>query len=361
MERYYHAIRRPVRRPRVEANLLLTLLSFAISVSLIRLFLALTGYPQLGNDILHISHVLWGGLILFVAALLPVILANRWVYRVSAILAGVGIGLFIDEVGKFITQSYDYFFPAAAPIMYAFFLICVLVYLQISRPRPRTPRNELYSVLELIEEILDHDLDLHEQTEIKDRLMYVIQNENNPDVLRLAQDLDGYFRDEQFYLAPHPPNRLQKVMVHLKSIEGQYINQVRFKRFLEVSLGLLGLLSVIIPGISLVEIAIANGMNAGIEFFWFISMLVIQILTGLALIFAAVMLLKNRERAGLQISYISLLIYLTIVNLLLFYFNQFTTIVSAVIQFGLLLAVLYYQRRYNLVGGKQIDAENTDE
>ena len=101
MKRYYHAVRRPVRRPRADNYLLLTLLSFALSVSLTRLFLELTGYPQLGSGTLHIAHMLWGGLLLFIAALLPLIFANRWVYWVEAVLAGVGVGLFIDEVGKF--------------------------------------------------------------------------------------------------------------------------------------------------------------------------------------------------------------------------------------------------------------------
>src|SRR3970040_3181863 len=101
-------IRRPVRRGRVERYLLLTLLSFAASVALTRLFLELTGYPQLGNSELHIAHVLWGGLMLFVAALLPLIYANRWVYDAGALLAGIGVGLFIDAVGKLINQSNTY-------------------------------------------------------------------------------------------------------------------------------------------------------------------------------------------------------------------------------------------------------------
>jgi hypothetical protein len=31
-----------------------------------RLFLALTGYPQIGNSVLHIAHALWGALLLLV-------------------------------------------------------------------------------------------------------------------------------------------------------------------------------------------------------------------------------------------------------------------------------------------------------
>ncbi len=96
-------VRRPVKRQGAERYLRFTLLSFAASVALTRLFLGLTGYPQVGGGGLHIAHVLWGGLLLFVAALLPLLLANRWVLTVEAILGGVGVGLFIDEVGKFIT------------------------------------------------------------------------------------------------------------------------------------------------------------------------------------------------------------------------------------------------------------------
>jgi len=129
---------------------MLTMLSFAASVSLTRLFLELTGYPQLGDAELHIAHVLWGGLLLFVAALLPLIYANRWVYDVSALLAGIGVGLFIDEVGKFITQSNDYFYPAAAPIVYAVFLLTVLLFIRVRTPISTDSRAELYRALESI-------------------------------------------------------------------------------------------------------------------------------------------------------------------------------------------------------------------
>jgi len=76
--------------------------------------------------------VLWGGLILFIAALLPLLFTNQWIYTTSAVLSGLGVGLFMDEVGKFITQTNDYFYPPAAPIIYAFFLLVVLIYVDIS-------------------------------------------------------------------------------------------------------------------------------------------------------------------------------------------------------------------------------------
>src|SRR5512133_4047535 len=107
MIRKIRSNRSPVKREGAERYLFLSLISFAMSVIFTRTFLELTGYPKMGNSTLHIAHVLWGGLLLFIASLLPLIFANRWMYNAGAVLAGLGVGLFIDEVGKFITSTND--------------------------------------------------------------------------------------------------------------------------------------------------------------------------------------------------------------------------------------------------------------
>ena len=89
-----------IQRRRAADYLLVTVLSFGFSVGATRLLLDLTGYPQLGAGNLHIAHVLWGGLFLFIAALLPIIYINEWVIALSALISGFGVGLFIDEVGN---------------------------------------------------------------------------------------------------------------------------------------------------------------------------------------------------------------------------------------------------------------------
>jgi len=358
MNRYYHAIRQPVRRPHGDTYLLLTLLSFALSVSLTRLFLALTGYPQIGGGVLHISHVLWGGLLLFIAALLPLLIANRWVYRVTAILAGVGIGLFIDEVGKFVTASYDYFFTPAAPIIYAFFLICVLIYLQISKPRPRHPRSELYATLELMEEILDHDLDEKEQIEIKHRLTYVIEQGENPDLTNLAQDLYNYFDRNQLVLTTSHPGWLQRIADRLREFELQHLDRKRLKSLLFLGIFLLGLGSVILPAFSTIFFFINFSTGEAVETFWYITSQLVLLGAGILLIYGSVLFNKGAEARGLRTSYITLLVYLTIINLFLFYYYQFAIILAAIFQFGLLLGVLHYQRRYVNPAGEDLQSHS---
>src|SRR5919205_1376994 len=201
---------KPVKREDAEQYLVVPLLGFAPSTILIRLFLELTGYPQVGNSELHIAHVLWGGLLLFGASLLPLLLANRWVFTAGALSAGVGIGLFIDEVGKFITQKNDYFYPAAAPIIYAFFLLTVLVYLQVRRPRSRDARVELYHAFAKFEEVLDHDLDAQERADLNARLYRVNRQATDPDTARLAGVLREFLASDALYLAPDTPGRWER-------------------------------------------------------------------------------------------------------------------------------------------------------
>ena len=359
MNRYYHAVRRPVRRPKADDYLLLTLLSFALSVSLTRLILELTGYPQLGSGTLHIAHMLWGGLLLFIAALLPLIFANRWVYWVEAVLAGVGVGLFIDEVGKFITQSNDYFYPPAAPIVYAFFLICVLVYLQINRPLSRHPRAELYAALEMMEDVLDHDLDARERAELEARLCYVVAQKDHPELASLGAKLLDYVKGEQIYIAPPPPDYLKRLQEKLLALEVRYLDRARFRALLALGLGAMGLASVVIPGRLIASSLEPGSIGSTFMFliesvknptfafvYWFFLLQVIQGLFGLFLMTGAVLLVTGRERQALRSSYFALLVYLTMVNLLMFYYYQFSTIISAIIQFVLLLAVLYYRQRF---------------
>jgi hypothetical protein len=350
----FSRIRRPVKRERAERYLLLTLLSFAASVVLTRWYLELTGYPRIGGGTLHIAHVIWGGLLLFVASLLPVIMANRQVYSVSASLSGIGVGLFIDEVGKFITQSNDYFFPFAAPIIYAFFLLTVLLYLQVRRPPSRDSRAELYRALDGFAEVLDHDLDPAEQTALRVRLQSVAAQGDQPELARLAQALLRFLESDELHLIQPVPGRLERAYDRAREWERRWLPRQRLRTLVTVGLAVLGLPALLAIPASLflsetpdaTATAIASGPQVATAASptWLWLRLAITGIAAIPLCLAAGFLAFGRERRGISLGYFSLLFSLTVVDLLLFYLDQFQAVVGALLQFGLLLAVIRFRR-----------------
>ncbi|HYO42843.1 MAG TPA: hypothetical protein VES19_06550, partial [Candidatus Limnocylindrales bacterium] len=76
------------RREHAERYLFVVIAGFAISVAVTRWFLAVTGYPKVGGGGLHVAHMLWGGLLLVVAAILPLLFVGRRVLLVSALAGG---------------------------------------------------------------------------------------------------------------------------------------------------------------------------------------------------------------------------------------------------------------------------------
>ena len=66
--------------------------------------------PRLGGGELHIAHMLWGGALMLVALVVLLAYLDRTVQHVAAVIAGLGFGTFVDEIGKFLTADNDYFF-----------------------------------------------------------------------------------------------------------------------------------------------------------------------------------------------------------------------------------------------------------
>jgi hypothetical protein len=221
--------RRAVPRPEAERYLRYTLVGFALTVIGVRSFLALTGYPRIAGGELHIAHVLWGGLFLFVAALTPLLVANRWGLDLSAVLAGIGVGLFIDEVGKFITLTNDYFFPPAAPIIYATFLLTLLLYLRVRREPERTVRRDLYGVLDGLARVLDHELDARRHTELRTQLRYARDHAPSEHHARLARALLEFVESEYVELARRPHGRWHRLAAQLRALEARCLTPGRMR------------------------------------------------------------------------------------------------------------------------------------
>lgn len=359
MSQIISRILKPVRRKDADRYLRLNLISFAASVTLTRFILEATGYPQLGDETLHIAHVLYGGVLLYVGSLIPLIYANRWAYTWSSVLSGIGVGLFIDEVGKFITQNNDYFFPAAAPIIYASFLISVLVYTRVAKEASFDTRTEFYAILETLESAIDHDLDSEEHSELRARVQRV--NEKGPDAgLGLLSDqILEYVNSEAVDIKHYEPSLIRKARDWFDGFEGRWLSQNRVKLFVTAGVFLFGLAGAIRlvyytsggPELleSLLRERVANmPIDISVSLFWARIQLVMEGLVGLILLISAVLLIFGKERIGLGFGSFGMIFYLVGVNLLQFYIDQFATIVKALIQFLALQTLYYYRKRFRL-------------
>lgn len=348
-------IRHLIRRDQAEDYILILMLSFAFSVSGTRLFLHITNYPKIGGGELHFAHVLWGGLFLFASCLLPLIFSNRMVLKLSATGSGIGIGLFIDEVGKFITSTNDYFYPPAAPVIYGFFLLVVLIYIRIRRPIAHDARSSLYQIFDEMQEVLDNDLSPSEKAQLESHLDQVIKSSNRPDITRLGKNLQEFLRHEDLYLVPEAPSPWY---IRIKQFFNRWITPFYIQAFvvggliawsiwvtaesvriLLQSRNLSQLIELIRPLVA------ANFIRGNVSLELYILLIGLQAATGLTLFLCASVLffrIKPLLPKLLNCIYFILLLSLTILTPLLFYFDQFSSIIPAFIQFLLLLGTIKY-------------------
>lgn len=180
---------RVIRDFEAGGNLDLFLVTSVAAVLLIRLFLQITGFPQLGNDSLHIAHMLWGGLLMLVAVVILLSFIGRGGHKLAAVLGGAGFGTFIDEVGKFVTQDNDYFFRPTPAIIY---IVMILTYLGIRWIHTRPPRSRIeyfVNALQEVQQIAVGDLYSNE----RDRaLNYLARcDSSNPMVAGLRRFISG--------------------------------------------------------------------------------------------------------------------------------------------------------------------------
>ncbi|MCS6953457.1 MAG: hypothetical protein RMK57_08240 [Bryobacterales bacterium] len=131
----------------------------------------LTGYPQLGGRSLHIAHMLWGGLLMLAALIILLAFLTKAAQRTAALVGGAGFGLFIDEIGKFVTRDHNYFFPPAPALIYAAFILTLLAVHAIRAARGYSQQEYLLNALRQMEEVVLHDLTEEE----RDRALWYLE------------------------------------------------------------------------------------------------------------------------------------------------------------------------------------------
>ncbi len=347
-----------VERHEADSYVLIALIAFAATIILVRLFLELTGYPQVGNSTLHIAHLLWGGLLLFVAVMMTLIWDNPSLMRIAAALSGVGIGLFIDEVGKFITQNNDYFFPAAAPIIYGFFLLTVLLFLFVRRPDGQDPRRAMVTALEQLQDAFYGELDEEEIKDLK-RNLELAEKSDRPEIEKMATLLQDFVDRGNVPFKDYQPSLTQRFSTFLTTW-GQRLGRPWHRRLIILGLliiavsslvTLIGLLWVAVSPSATTQaylaglVEAAQQTDAGSVAGNYLR-IILEAADGIVALVAIYFFLRGKERRGVVFALIVIILALTAVQLITFYLDQFTAILPTLFQFGFLLLVLAYQRWY---------------
>lgn len=358
-ERKFLKVWKLIERENAVRYLMISLFSYIATISVVRSFLALTGYPQIGTGTLHIAHVLWGGLILFIAAVLPLIYLNPQLHTVGAILSGVGMGLFLDEVGKFITREYDYFFPAAAPIMYVFVLLLIVLVIMIRRPDVVDGRAELVQALEIVREQLYRPLELAERAHIVEAMHEVIETDPDHHHQAMADHLLQLVQSDSRIVPETHPAWWTILIPKFQ----RWLTEKRLSWLLGAGMVLLGVFTLKNPLQFWFEGILANSplesmlkLHAGQQFSsvsapgLFITRLGLEVSIGILLIVSFILLLTGKKRLACTLSYVSLLASLIVLDMLLFYFEQFSTIAIVLFQFILLSGVIYYRNNFLKTG-----------
>ena len=131
------------RDPAAPSHLAGFVVAAVVTVLLTRAFLAAAGYPQIGGGGLHVAHVLWGGLLMALAFVLLLSFAGPVVRPAGALVGGVGFGLFVDEMGKFVTADNNYFYEPTASLIYVVIVALVLVAEVVHGRRAHDPGEHL--------------------------------------------------------------------------------------------------------------------------------------------------------------------------------------------------------------------------
>lgn len=299
------------------------------------------------------------------AALLPLLFANRKVFVITAALTGIGIGLFIDEVGKYITSDNNYFYPPAAPIIYGFFLLLVVLY-SLNRQKPSgNDRAEMYHALDLMEEVLDEDLDADEKKEIETTLEHVLITSHRPEYRGLAAEL-LHFIAAQDARKGLRSSRLPAWITSLSSFFDKRIPVIILRISSIISLVSIGAFMSVYP----VRIALASSdwfrlsallqplleqglLTSSPEQVFMAVRLMLEVFAGmLFFISGLLMIFRKGISAGGRLAYFAFLLSFTVIDLLIFYYDQFSTIFFVTIQLFVFLLVQTYRRRMKQLSGE---------
>lgn len=342
-----------IRDPHNSSLLEIWLVSAVVTVLVIRLYLYLTGYPQVGGDTLHIAHMLWGGLGMVIAFGILLLFASSIWKPIAALIGGIGFGTFIDELGKFITKDNDYFFQPTVAIMYAVFIVLYFGARYFDRRRKPTEADHLYLAAQGVAWQAIGKLDKRRQEEA---LANLDASESSSEVaVRLRELLENAELVEE--------SEQSRILSVRDKAAALYWRVVRQRWLLPIVIGLFVLRALEIIVTLVIGIFVTGEYNLadGISVFESLSFAAGAI-TGFLAVFGLVMIIRRHRVRALQAFAASTLVSLLFGQFFTFATEQFVAMVGLaanLIVLGVLrLALSVEHDRFVEEGGDPEDDEN---
>jgi ABC-type multidrug transport system fused ATPase/permease subunit len=248
----------------------------------------------------------------------------------------------------------------AAPIIYVFFLLLLLVYLIVNRRSSHDSHAEMYHILRQLEEVLENDLSANERDSMLTRLQHITSQTDRPDVAELSSHISKFLQSETLTIVPERESWASRLLRGFRQVEAQLLTQKRARRILGILYLVNGLFSVfmlvilisLLTRTDLSEMELQQlivdqaNVNSATTLNWYVVLTALHLLTGFLIFCGALAFFLQRDRTAIGLGVVSLVITLTFINTLSFYFNQFSVLISSIYSFAALLALQRYRDRF---------------
>lgn len=309
------------------------LVSAVAAILVIRGYLHLTGYPQLGNPNgeLHIAHVLWGGLLMLASIIILVTFLSKAAENLAVIIGGIGFGTFIDEVGKFITEDNDYFYEPSIAIMYTIFIMVFLGVRAVQIQRQYSQTEYLMNAIREFEEVALYNLDSDEKGRILDYL-----NKSDPDN-PLVSELRQVLEQAEIVQVPKP-----NIFRQIKSwLHSRYKN-ISSMRWFPLGLIVFFLFQLTVSLMYVISLAISNEPGALSWVEW--ARLLSSSASAAFVVWGILSLHKSRLTAFTMFER-SILVSIFFTQVFVFYQERFGALVGLTIDLLILIALRFMIER----------------
>jgi hypothetical protein len=212
-----------IRRVTAMQDFELFFVTSVATILLVRMILAATGWPQIGGGKIHFAHLLWGGIGMLLAFILFMAMQGRLWDFLATLSAGIGFGLFLDELGKFITSDNDYFFQPAIAIMYVLFVVLFFVFRALGRVDKMGPETALVNSFDFAKEAVMRAMSRGE----RDEALYVLGRADQSDPM--VQAVSAVLREVR--VPDSGPNAAQRFWQRVSGWWRRLVGRRWFRRF----------------------------------------------------------------------------------------------------------------------------------